>query len=439
MRFGLFTPLALLSVSPGNLHIGLIPRAGRISGADMTAETAGSEPHSPLPIWLMALGWAPVGLGGAVTLMATPQILASLGVPGERIAALTAFALAPGFVAFLFGPLLDWRFRRKSYAIAFYLLGAFGLAMVLLSARNLAALAFWEFAAQLALTVGSSALGGWFSSLVPRRQAGGLGAWFTVWNLGMGGAAAMAAVPLIRATSLETGAVILGVWTAAPILLLLWLPCKAADGRLAQESVKAFAGDVAAILRSRLVLWTLLIFLSPAASFALVNIMGGLGGAFATPEQTVSLLLGTGGLVAGIFGSLAMPLVERWITPRYLYLWVGLAGAVLTLAAALLPHTPATFAFAVLAENLGQAAGFSVAYAIMLRTIGPDDPLAATQFALMNSAICLPLTYMQILDAEGLAQAGVAGGFFTDAAISASACLLLLFVFRTFRRTIPPG
>ena len=394
---------------------------------------------SPLPIWLMGFGWSPVGVGGAVTLMAMPQLLSAQHVPEAQIAALTAFALAPGFVCFLFGPLLDWRFRRKSCAIGFYLLGGLGLMMALLSVGHLAALAFWEFFAQLAISIGANALGGWFSSLVPKKQAGALGAWFTVWNIGAGGATAMVAVPLIRATSLTTGAIILGIWSTAAVILLALLPCKAADGRLAHESVKAFASDVATILKSRIVLWTLLIFLSPVASFALANVVGGLGRDFSTAEATVSLLLGVGAIIAGIVGSLAMPVIERWVSPRNLYLWLGLIGAIGSALVIVLPRTPLGFAIAAMHENIFQSAGFAVAYAIALRTIGPDDPLAATQFSLLSSAICLPLTYMQIADANGYGFGGVSGAFAMDATISGAACLLLLVIFRHFRRIIPAG
>ncbi|GAA0548193.1 PAT family beta-lactamase induction signal transducer AmpG [Rhizomicrobium palustre] len=406
----------------------------------ITPELAPETTHvSPVPVWVMGAGFAPVGIGAAVTLMAMPQLLAARHVPEPTIASLTAFALFPGFVAFLLGPLLDWRLPRKSYAISCYILGGIGLFMALLSTANLTALAFWEFFAMLAISVGSNAVGGWFSSLLSKKDAGTLGAWFTVWNIGVGGATAMAVVPLVRATSLDVGAVVFGVWAAAVVLLLFFLPCKPADGRLARESVTRFAADVAKILKSRLVLWTLLIFLSPVASFALVNVLGGLGHDFSAPEQFVSLLLGLGGIIAGVFGSLLMPVLERWIHPRMLYLALGMVGAVGTALIAGLPHNAGSYGVAVLWENIFQAAGFSVAYAVILRTISQDSPLAATQFSLLSSAICLPLTYMQVVDAQGYAHGGPEGLFLTDAAITGLAALGLFVVFKKFRRFIPAG
>jgi Cyanate permease len=400
---------------------------------------ADSAGQTTLPVWVLGFACAPIGVGAAATLVATPQLLASRHVAPAVIASLTAFALAPGFVAFLFGPLLDWRLPRKTYAILFYCLGGLGLFCGLNSTANLALLAFFAFVAQLAITLGACAVGGWFSSLVAKEKAGALGAWFTAWNIGAGGAAAIFALPLMRVTSVPFGAAVIGLWAVAAVALLIVLPCKPADGRLARESISAFARDVAALLRAPIVLWTLLIFLSPAASFALTNIFGGLGGAFHTSEAMVSFLFGAGAIGAAVIGSLSMPVLERFVHPRFLYLWIGLLGALCTALILVLPRETPGFIYAVLQQNLFQSAAFSVCMAIILRSIGPDNPLAATQFSLLNAAFCLPLTYMQVLDAEGLARGGVQGALITDAAISAAACLILLAVFSVCRRRIPPG
>ncbi len=389
------------------------------------------------PVWLLGAGYAPVGVGSAVTLVAVPQLLSAQNVPEATTATLTAMALAPGFVCFIFGPLLDWRFRRKTYAIGFTLLGALGLFGAVMSTGNLAALAFWEFFAMLTISIGSNAVGGWFSTLIPEEKAGSLGAWFTVWNIVVAGFTVMFAVQLIRATSFPFGGAVLGALGAGALLLFLLLPCRPADGRLAHESVKAFARDVASTLRSRRILWSLLLFLSPAASFALTNTMGGLGPDFATPERIVGLLAGVGGMIAGVVGSLAMPRIERYVPLHYLYLLIGLVGAIGTTVILFLPRGPAAFAAAMLWESTFQSAGFAVVYGLSLRVVGPNNPLAATQFSLLSSAMCLPLTSMQVLDGRGYAFGGVHGAFLTDAGISGTASLLLLAIFWKFRRIIP--
>jgi len=390
------------------------------------------------PVWVLGMSYMPVGIGSAVTLVALPQLLAANHVPEVTIATVTAAALLPGFVAFLFGPLLDWRLRRKTYAIGFILLGAAGLFAALLAQHHLAALVFCEFFAMLMISVGANAVGGWFSTLIPESKAGALGAWFTAWNIGAGGFTAIFAVNLIRATSLGFGAILLAVWAAGAVVLFVMLPCRDADGRLAHESIKAFARDTLVSCKSPRVLWSLLLFLSPAASFALTNILGGLGRDFATSEHLVGLLAGIGAMIAGVFGSLAMPLVERKIPLRQLYLVIGLCGALGTLLILALPREPITFALLILGENVSQAAAFAVVYGITLRTVGENNPLAATQFSLLSSAMCLPLTYMQVVDAQGYGLGKLPGLFLMDAGISGAASLLLLGVLWKFRRALPP-
>src|SRR4029077_8675629 len=139
------------------------------------------------------------------------------------------------------------------------------------------------------------------------------------------------AIPAVRDLPFALGAGLLCAVTIAAIPLFLWVECPAADRRLASESFAAFASDVLALLRRPSVLWTLLIFLAPCASFALTNILSGLGRDFHTPERLVGLLGGAGISIAGVAGSLAIPVVARFVPPRPLYLMVGGLGAAFTL------------------------------------------------------------------------------------------------------------
>ena len=93
---------------------------------------------------------------------------------------------------------------------------------------------------------------------------------------------------------------------------------------------------------------------------------------------------------------------------------------------------------AALGENVFQAASFSVGNMIVLRTIGHDNPLAATQFGLLNSAGSLPLMYMQYIDGQAYgAMGGVNGAFLADAGVSGAACVTLALVLWFWRRRIP--
>jgi PAT family beta-lactamase induction signal transducer AmpG len=395
-------------------------------------------PRKLPPLWVMGLGFLPLGSSGTLTLITTPMLLAANQVPEAQIASITGVALMPGFIGFLLGPLLDWRFSRRFYAIVFSILGGACQFLALLYVRDLPVLTVLMFVSGLFIGLCVNAVGGWFGNLTPTEQKGSLGAWFTVTNLGVGGLVGSVAIEALRGLPFALGAGLLSLTIVAAIPLFLWVECPPADGRLASESFNAFVSDVLALLRRPSVLWTLLIFLAPAASFALTNILGGLGRDFHASEALVGLVGGVGISIAGVVGSLAIPILVRFVAPRPLYLMVGALGAAFTLVLTLLAHTPFTFGVAMLGENLFQAASFSVGNAIVLRTIGHDNPLAATQFGLLNSAAGFPLTYMQFVDGHAYdAIGGVNGSFVADAAVSGAACALLALTLWACRRWIP--
>jgi len=149
---------------------------------------------------------------------------------------------------------------------------------------------------------------------------------------------------------------------------------------------------------------------------------------------------GAGVFVGGISGCLGYRLIEPLLSKRLLYLAIGMAGAVLTLALLALARTPLTFALALIGENAFQALAFTASTAIAFETIGRDNPLAATTFCLMISASNIPLMYMLFADSWGYARFGVPGSLAVDAALSLLAATLLMGLLAAVERRNPaPG
>jgi len=385
----------------------------------------------------MGIGFLPLGAFGSLMLITFPALLATNHVPEGQIAAITAIGLIPGFAYFLATPILDWRFRRRSYAIGLAVIGGLCMFAAFLFVTNLTVLPILLFVGYMAISLCIAAVGGWFGNLTQPADQDRLGAWFTVFNLGGGGMVAMSAISLVRGLPYVVGAGILSLAVVAAVPMFLLLPCPPADKTLASESFRDFARDVLTVLRKGSVLWTLPLFLMPSASFALTNTLGGLGHDFNTSERLVGLIGGGGVTIAGVFGPLLIPPLAKRLPPRPLYLMVGVCGALFSLALILLPHVPATFGLALMGENIFQAGAFSVANVIALRANGKDNPLAATQFGLLIAATGLPLTYMQYLDGQAYGLGGVNGTLLNDAALSGGACLVLAVVFWAFRKRVP--
>jgi PAT family beta-lactamase induction signal transducer AmpG len=178
-----------------------------------------------------------------------------------------------------------------------------------------------------------------------------------------------------------------------------------------------------------------LIFGLPSASFALTNSLGGLGRQFAASERFVALVSGLGVTAASVISSMIVPLILKRITPRILYLTIGGLGAAFTLTIIVLSRSPATYTLAMLGENVFQAAAFVVEATIVFRSIGEGNPLAATQFALLQAATALPITYMQAIDGQAYGRGGITDMFVADAGFSLIACLILLPLVLRWRRS----
>ncbi|HEY6824659.1 MAG TPA: hypothetical protein VI195_09470, partial [Steroidobacteraceae bacterium] len=208
------------------------------------------------------------------------------------------------------------------------------------------------------------------------------------------------------------------------------------DRRLASESFRQFFGEVIGVVRRPQVLLAIVMFVGPASSFALTNLLGGLGSDFGASAHFVGAIGGAGVLCAGIAGCLVFPLIDRLLPLRYLYLAIGGVGALFTLALLLLPRTPLAFATALIGQNLFQSAAITTAIAIAFETIGQHNPLAATTFSVIVSVLNIPNTYMVVVDGWGYAWRGVDGSLLVDAGASLVMCgfLILLLGYLSLRR-----
>ncbi len=156
-----------------------------------------------------------------------------------------------------------------------------------------------------------------------------------------------------------------------------------------------------------------------------MNILGGLGSDFPASGHFVGLVGGAGVLMGGIVGCLIFPLIDRLLPLRYLYLAIGVVGSLFTLALILLPRTPTTFALALIGENVFQSVAIVASTAIAFETIGPSNPLAATNYCLMVRRSTSPIpTWWSWTAGDMLARSG--RKLHHGAGVSLVACLLLV-------------
>jgi len=398
--------------------------------------------RSAAPLWLMGLTNAVFGMYGGIMIISVPQLLSARHVPEGTIAAMTAAMISPGFWTFLVSPVLDVRFSRRWYSVVTAALAAVLLMLALLNLDRPALVEVFLVAGYFFANLYQSALGGWLSSIITSEEENRLSVWVTIGNIAGGGAMAVVTGELVRNLPPIVSAPLLGAVIFLPTAVFPWMQAPGPDRRLARESFPRFFGEVLSLLKRREVLIAIFLFIAPAATFSLTNFLSGLGGDFHASTHFVGLVGGIGVLCGGIGGCFLFRLIDRLMPMRFLYLAIGVAGAMFTLVLTVLPQTPATFAVALIGENVFQALAITASTAIAFETIGRRNPLAATTYCLMISAFNFPISYMLFVDGAGYAWQRVAGSYAADACVSLCASLLLggflIWYLRRGKAYLPP-
>ncbi|MGB6973706.1 MAG: MFS transporter [Terracidiphilus sp.] len=382
------------------------------------------------PVWMMGLTNLTFGMVVTFTVTTLPQMLAAQGIPGGHIAAMTAFALSPGWWAFLFSPLLDVRFRRRTYALVLGFAAATGIAFITCYHSNLMWIETAALIANTAVTLYQGAVGGWMGSLIDKKQDAQLSSWFIAACIGAGGLMAIVGEPMIQHLPPALSAALMFLIVALPMAFFIAIPAPEPDKVLAAESFGRFWREVFSLFKRRDVLIAMVLFVFPSASFSLTNVIGGLGSDYHADPDVASALLAAGYIIAGLAGMVAVPLLAKKFPLRPVYLSIGVAGALFTLSSLLFPRTPSAFAVVFAGELVFQSLALTTATGIIFQVIGPDNPLAATTFTVLTSIMVVPISYMGFIDGWGYDVRGLVSCFAVDAGLSMAACLLLAVALR---------
>jgi len=383
----------------------------------------------------MGLSNATLGFSNGILFFVMPQLMAAAQVPELKIAAITALASTPGFWFVFFSPILDVRFSRRWYATVLAALAATAAAAAVLSVHHLLVLQIALIIGAAAAILSSSALGGWLSNITPNEQKNPLSKWVNIAVISGAGLTAAAGGEFVRRLTVIPAAILIGMIVFLPATIFLFIPAPGPDRRLAGESFVQFNREVLSLLRRREVVLVLLLFLSPCSTFALTNLLGGLGADFHASARAVSLAGGAGAFIPGLLGCSLFPVIARRLRLRSLYFTNGIVGCLFTLSLVILPHTTFTFALALFGEFLFQALSFTMQIGIVFDAIGPDNPLAATTFSFLTAATNIPVAYLIFIDGHAYSVGGVVGMFFTDAAIGILTCIVAAILLAKFDST----
>lgn len=383
-----------------------------------------------LPPWAMGLAAAPLGFYYGFISTAIPILLAARGVSVGRIAEVSAVGFSPTFWAFLLCPILDVRFSKRTYALAFASIAAICLGSATLLTGNLAAFTAVVTIGCTATVFFGNAHQGWMPEVIEDKHYSQVGGTSNIANLGAAGLFATLVVILVRTLPGPVAAVLLGLTLMAPTVLLFYIPLPTRSRRGAKEMFGSFFGDLYGAFKRPGFLLGLLCFVSPTACFALTNLFSGVGADFHVSERSVTGLNGMGVALACSLGCLAGIWFCGRFARRTVYVMTGFGGATAALALIWSPHTLGFFVMGVLGYNFFQGINYTAFTSLEYEIIGPGSPLSATQISLLTASANLPISYMTAVDGHFHTTHGLGGMLAADAVSSVVVGALLLFVFR---------
>jgi len=114
------------------------------------------------------------------------------------------------------------------------------------------------------------------------------------------------------------------------------------------------------------------------------------------------------------------------------YLLTGFGGAAAAIGLIRVPHTFVFLAVGVLIYVFFQGINYTALSSLCFEIVGPANPLASTQMAVLSAAANVPITYMTRVDGHFHTVCGLNGMLLVDAGSSIVVGTVLLIILRRF-------
>jgi len=397
--------------------------------AILTAQTEPSQPtqlhNSPALFSVLAL---PYGFTNSVTVLLMPYLLRKNGTAVEQIATIVAIALLPSIWSFLWSPLADAGFRRRSWLIVSALGAGLAAAGAILGIHGshlfLTALLFLmnAFGGLLSSTCGA------LLTAIPVSLQGRSAGWYQSGNLGGSAIGGGLVIWLGEHAPLPVVAMLVVAAMALPALVALFIEEAAPVRRAIGRQLAGLAHDLGEVFRARRTWLGLIFFLSPVGSAAIGNLISGVGQDYHASGNEVLWVTGIGGGLLSAFGSFVGGVVADRMNRMAAYALAGGFAAVFGAYLGLAHATPLTYAAGYSGYAIASGFGYAVATALVLDVVGNRRHAAASAYATLNATLNAPVTYMTWLDGVGYQRWGRPGLMATDAAANGVFGIILLLV-----------
>ncbi len=387
--------------------------------------------------WLFGFLIAPdavisLGLvGGALTFL-----LRNEGVDPARAASISALIALPHAIYFLWGPITDFWFQRRTWlmitamAAAATVVCAFQLPH--LGSRWAVSLLFLGACIAVLAPAACGGMMGTLRSELNRRRAG---SFYQTGSLAIGAVAVFAIASLSGHLSLGSLGWIVGAMIALPAFAAFAAPSQPV---VAEHSARQTVALIWREFKSTFLRWeaipiTLLIT-CPSGSGAMIGLLGELARDYGVTGQQVAWINGIGGALLTSAGALAAALIPVRIRAPIALILSGLANAATLAVFALGPMRPAIYLIGTVLYLLTVGACYAAFTGVSLEFLGGSGKSGSARYAIINSLGNVPVVYMTWLDGRGYALWGPRGMPATDAILSALSAGILLAHFIVSRR-----
>lgn len=385
------------------------------------------------PAWMVGITYLPFGLYSGFYMVAMPRLLGERGLSLDVIGLITAAIQVPTFASFLLTPLVDCGLPRRTWALLLAMISALCLGGAVFTLDRAAAGDRTLFTAllvlgTLAVQMYSSTMGGMTPNLVSEEDTGAVSGFLNIANLGGTGFGGYLAGLLVGFLARTGAAAAEALLVLAPALLLFVIGAETRRPRAFGETMGRLFHDIWTVSRTRSALIGMLIFMTPSATFAAINLLSALGGDYRTSDAAMQTLSGPANAVLCSVGALLGGWLANRFDRRMLFVSTGVIAAFGSLGMAFGPHTAAVLVAGVSFYYLMAGINYAACSAAAFDIIGENNPLSATQYSLLMASCNLAIWMVTAGDSRSYKHHGATGFWVADAAFSLITGTVMLVV-----------
>jgi len=377
----------------------------------------------------------PYGAFNAVITVLMPFLLRKHGIPVDKIADVVAISAIPNFWYFLWSPVVDIGFLRRTWIlIAAGVSAVCAWIAIVWAAASLPQLTVLLFAGNIFSMLLSSSCGAVLSTTIHPLARGRASGWYNAGNLGGGALGAGAAIWLAGFIPLLALACASAAMVFLPALAALAISEQRSPHLAPAPLFRALGRDVWELLRAPATWAGLAFFLSPVGSAAITNLISSVGPDYHASDAQVAWVSGIAGGLLSALGCMLGGFICDRMSRMAAYALAGLLSAVFSAWMALGKASPLTYTWGYAGYALAAGIAYAAFTALELEVLGKRPHAAGTAYSLLGSSGNLPISYMTWVDGAAYKRAGARGLMGIDALANAIGALLLLVFTGTVAR-----